>query len=427
MSTLPWRVVVITDLGVDSAGPAPVSEGTLDAWFESLGLPAAPATLSPTAMLAAGVPASGLDAALHDPARQRIEAAWRGLKLLLQYAGDAVRIEAMSGKRASLVSRFREAVHGPELVAAEPVALVVLDYDFTHKSSDLAALAELAAMAAEIQAPIVANAGAGFFDLRFLVQAGAVKDLAGRVSDAAHAGWTAFQKGEDARWVCLTLNRFLLREPWALEGWRESCSDSNPDTYLWGRGGWLVAAAVARSVREHGHTLAIAGQGARFDDMPTRPFPMNANESRALSTESPVPEATLLELTHAAFASLSGGLGRSTIAIPTLVTAHRYGAGKLTVEGTLAYQLTASRVALACGVAAGTIDGETGDAAVRATLERRLTEELGTLLGGAADGLDVEIVTAQGDVPRHAAITVKPPIPVEGKSPQFRMDIGLEA
>jgi hypothetical protein len=424
MSTLPWRILVVTDLGVEST-PAPVTSGTLDAWFASLKLPVAPASLAPATQAAAGVSGAALDAFLHDPKQQRLEAAWRGLQFLLGQSGGPVVVEAMSLPRGSLVERFRETVHGPELLAPEPVALVVLDYDFTHKAADLAALTSLAAMAAELQAPIVANAGAGFFDLRFLVQAGAVKDIAARLATPAHAGWQAFQKSEDARWVCLTLNRFLLREPWKTGDWAESCTESNPDSYLWGRGVWMVGAAVARSVRTHGHAMDLSGTGGRFDGLPTRAFPVSANETKALASEVPFPEMQSLELTHAAFTPLTGGLGMPTVMMPMVVTAHRHTPGRLTLEGTLAYQLTAARVALACGTVAGGIDGTAAADKVAAQVTGALREQLGGLLGDSAEALVVQVLEADETAGRRVAVTVKPPLKLESKSPVFAMEFAI--
>ncbi len=436
MSTMPWRILVVTDLGVDSGEPAALTPDSLAAWFA--GLPAGVAlpgggrhvvptleALSPGALRAAGVAPADLDRILHDPGTQRLEAAWRGLALLLSHAGGPVSVEALSVPRASLVERFREAVHGPELEAAEPVTLVVLDYDFTHKASDLAALTALAGMAAEIQAPVVANAGAGFFDLRYLVQAGAVKDISQRLQSPAHSGWQALQKNEDSRWLCLTLNRFLLREPWRLDDWAEGCSDSNPDSYLWGRGVWLVAAALARSARTHGHALDLSGTGGRFDGLPTRPFPVAANESKALATETPLAEMPALELTHAAFTTLTGGIGMPSVMMSLVVTAHRYQAGRLTVEGTLSYQLTAARVALACGSVAGGVNGSAAAEAVTAQVAAAMREALGGLLGDSADALDVQVLEAEGTAPRRVAVTVKPPVMLEGKPPVFALEFPI--
>lgn len=436
MNTLSWRILVITDLGSDSREAAAVTAESLDAWFTRLSptvaLPSGRSlavgslvALAPAALMAAGVEGSALDSVLHEPRVQRLEAAWRGLALLLSHASGPVSVEALSLPRARLVERFREAVHGPELLAAEPVTLIVLDYDFTHKPEDLAALSALAAMAGELQAPIVANAGAGFFDLRFLVQAGAVKDIASRLSSPAHVHWQEFQKSEDARWVCLTLNRFLLREPWQVEGYAEKCAEANPDSYLWGRGIWLVAAAVARSVRAHGHALDLSGSGGRFDGLPTRSFPVNADESRALSAEVPFPDTQSLELTHAAFTPLTGGLGLSTVMLAVVVTTHRYAPGRLTVEGTLAYQLTAARVALVCGTVAGSVDGSGAAGAIVEQVTAGLRAQLGGLMGDGADALAVQVLEADATAPRRVSVTVKPPLVLETKAPVFALEFAI--
>ena len=425
MSTMPWRILVITDLGVDSREPVAVTSETLAAWFNSLGLPVTPAKLDPAVQIAAGVTGSALDAFLHDSRQQRVEAADRGLRLLLAETAEPVTVEVLSVPRRTLVERFRETVHGPGMDAPEPWTLVVLDSDWSHKSDDLAALSALAAMAAELQAPLVTNAGAGFFDLRFLVQLGAVKDVVARLASPAHSGWQAFQKHEDARWLCLTLNRFLLREPWQLGSYHEACTEANPDSYLWGRGVWLVAAAVARSVRANGHALDLSGTGGRFDGRPTRPYPVTANESRALAAEVPFPDTQALELTHAAFTPVTGGLGMASLLLPMVVTTHRYAPGKLTVEGTLAYQLTAARVALACGSAAGAIASGAGDDAVSARVSAVLREQLGGLLGEAAESLAVAVLAADEHAPRRVAVTVKPPLVLESKSPVFAMEFAI--
>lgn len=436
MSTLPWRILVVTDLGVDSARPAAVTAETLDAWFAGLGLalplsggrslPAGSlAAFTPGALSSAGLAGSALDSLLHDARTQRLESAWRGLALLLAHAGGPVVVETLSLPRRSLVERFREAVHARELLAAEPVTLVVLDFDFTHRAEDLAALTALSGLAADLQAPLVAQAGAGFFDLRFLVQAGAVQDIAQRLASPAHTGWQAFQRTEDARWLCLTLNRVLLREPWRQDGWTEACSEANPESYLWGRGVWLVAAAVARSARQHGHALDLSGPGGRFDGLPTRPFPVLANESKALAVEVPFAEMQSLTLTHAAFTPVVGILDRPTAMLPMVVTTHRYAPGKLTLEGTLAYQLTAARVALACGTVAGSVGGGGADAVV-ARVSAALREQLGGLLGEASDALAVQVLEADEKTPRRVTVNVKPPLMLEGKSPQFAMEFAID-
>ena len=94
-----------------------------------------------------------------------------------------------------------------------------------------------------------------------------------------------FQAEQSARWLTLTLGRYLQRAPYTdTSGYSETVTESNPDTYLWGRGVWLVAAAAARSIRENGHPLALSGaQGGKFENLPARPFPRAVNVSRTMS------------------------------------------------------------------------------------------------------------------------------------------------
>src|SRR5262245_53138079 len=125
MKTLPWRILVVTDAGVDSVAPRRLEAGDIDGWLASLeagvDLPAAGgrparrlmlpdrAAFSPgaiTAALGGTASTAEIDAVLHHPAFQRLESAWRGLELLSRHAGAAVQIEIISLPRQKLAERF---------------------------------------------------------------------------------------------------------------------------------------------------------------------------------------------------------------------------------------------------------------------------------------------------------------------------------
>jgi len=458
MKPMPWRILVVTDAGVDSGRPARVAPGGADGWLASLGatieVPAAggaaaagaraariaisnaasfaPAAIASQRAGAGGspVPAAAIDAVLHAPAFQRLESAWRGLSLLLEHAREAVSIEVLSLPRKGLAARFREAVFEPARSAADPLSLILLDFDFSHKPDDLAAVADLAGMAKVLQAPIVAAASPAFFDFRFLVQAVGLPDLLERLGDNAHAPWRAFQATEPARWAALTINRYLQRAPYTADGGghAEMVSESNPDSYLWGRGAWLVAAAVARSVNTHGHALDLAGgTGGGFSGLATRPFAVKANESVPLATEVALAEMQALELSRAAFTPIVGPLRRDVALIPIAVTAFRLKPGKLSVEGTIAYQLTAARLAQFCGRLLDEMPA--ADAAtVAAFFRSELIGFLGPLAGETPDEVvTVEVIedaSAGGSGP-IASVKIKPPVTLEGKVIDFEFGLPL--
>jgi len=435
MKALPWKITVLSDLGGEPAAPVPVTSGDLDQRLRAMGVSAAipvpgkgTSTLSPgsladlaPAALQEFLGASGeaLDAVLHAPPFQNLEAAWRGLIRLTAAAGDAVAVEVASVPRGKLVQHLRETVFEPGLASDAPPTLLVLDYDFTHKAGDLAVLREAAGMAKVLQAPVVAAAGAGFFDLRHLAHVLTLPDMLGRLNDAAHAGWTAFQATEEARWTALTLNRYLERAPYREDAHTETVSEAKPETFLWARGGWLVAAALARSARAHGHALDMSGgRGGRFEDLPVRPYPVSANETAPLATEVPLPDMKAQELSRAAFTPVVGQLRGRVAMVSIAVSVSRLAPGRLTVEGTLAYQITAGRLARFCGNLLDAAPAGSPEAVV-AFFRESLTEFLGGL--GGADAVTVTETTAEGPAgPRPMAeIQVRPVVPVEGKPISF--------
>jgi len=464
MKAHPWRFLVITDAGVDSGRPARVAPDGAGDWLTSLGVAldvpppagggtnrielrdpsdfgpgrvaeqlaskkaggaAAPGTAAPGAADQAAI-----DAVLHHPPFRRVESAWRGLRFLLEHAAAGVQVEALSVPRNHLVARFREAIFEPELRRADPPSLILADFDFSHRAEDVAAFTELAGMAKVLQAPLVASASAAFFDLRFLVQVVALQDLLARLADAAHAGWQTFQASEAARWTLLTVNRYLQRAPYtaAEGGHAEAVSESNPESYLWGRGVWLVGAAVARSVRTHGHALAISGsQGGRFDGVATRAYPTAANATSALAAEVPLSEMQTLELSRAAFTPVVGPLRTSTVLLPMVLTTFRLTPGKLTLEATLAYQLTAARLAQFCGQLMEELPAGK-PAEVVSLVRKELTGFLGPLAGDhPEDAVRVELREQQSDGKKTtvAEVSVRSSATLEGKALEFDFALPL--
>ncbi len=449
MESMPWRVLVVTDAGADSRHPSRVTAESLDEWLVALdAAPEVPGPGGTKARYALGGPdafapatiaaqlgvvgATAIDAVLHHPALQRVESAWRGLKLLVTEAGASVDVSVISLPRASLAARFREAVFNPEFESPDSLSLILLDFDFTHRAEDLAALADFAGMAKLLQAPLIAHASAGFFGLRYLVQAAGLPSVLEKLMGPEHANWRTFQATEEARWVSLTVNRYLQRAPYTADsgGHVEIASDSNPDSFLWGRGVWPVGAALARSVRRHGHALDIAGaESGKFTGLPTRAWATATNVTAPLAVEAPLSEMQVLELSRAAFSPLVGPLRSEAAILPALVTVFRLRPTKLTLEGTLAYQITAGRLAQACARLLSEMPA--GDAAeCAAFLKRGLIGFLGSPAGASADAavmVDAREETIEGRRAPVADVRVRPDVTLEGQRPEFGFVLPLRS
>ena len=156
-------------------------------------------------------------------------------------------IEIVNAEFSQLRSVLFEQVFKPEFdgITGTPAGLIVLDYDFDHKPASLEVLHDLARMGQSLQVPLAANTTAKFFGLSHLLHLAALKDLRALLEGPEYTAWSAFRKKEEASWLCLCLNRFLLRPPFMGEGYQEPASASKPESYLWGRGIWLLAANAA--------------------------------------------------------------------------------------------------------------------------------------------------------------------------------------
>jgi type VI secretion system ImpC/EvpB family protein len=435
MNPLGWRFVVVADLGLASKDAVRVPSGGGDAILAAL-KPSAEVNgarmefAAESAFLPSALGASP-DAVLHHPAFQRVESAYRGLKFLMQHAG-AVQVDVVSATQKDLVARFKEAVFEPEMneLRNPPLGLVILDYDFGHQGAELAALSQVADLCKVAQAPLIAAASPSFFGLKQLNLLPKLQDVPQRLHDGAHAAWVNFQKSEPARWTALTVNRWVQRETYTAEkgGHAEAVDPAKPESWLWGRGGWIVAAAIARSIAQNGHALDASGaRSGGFTGIPTRPYFKAANQTTPLVTEIEVPDTLSQELSRGAFTPISGRTGSDAVMVPILVNTFRTAPGRLTVSGTVAYQMMAGRLAQLC---AFLMDEQPPGDAGAAFLKEQLTAFLGPLAGKEpAKAVTVEPVTAKGpdgNPIKLAQVTVQPDARIESMEFKFVFQLPLK-
>ena len=121
-----------------------------------------------------------LDAVMHNAAFQKLESAWRGLKLLVDRTDfrENNRIALLNCSKDDLITDFEDS---PEIVKSglyktvytgeygqfggEPYGAMIANYDFGPGPQDMALLGKVASVATMAHAPFIANAGASFFGL----------------------------------------------------------------------------------------------------------------------------------------------------------------------------------------------------------------------------------------------------------------------
>ncbi|NOX52925.1 MAG: type VI secretion system contractile sheath large subunit [Planctomycetes bacterium] len=235
-----------------------------------------------------------INAVLHHPDFQRLEASWRGLKYLV----DSVDVEANVKIRVLSVS-WRELTRDIEraiefdqsqlfrkvyseefgVAGGEPFGLLVGDYEIhpaptpDHPYDDIGTLRGIAQVAAAAFAPFIAAAHPSMLGLDDFAELERPPNLDRVFQQKQFLPWNRFREAEeDSRYVGLTLPRVLWRTPYddlasndcggvSAGGFpfREDVSGPGRNKYLWGNAAYAFAAVVVRSFQETGWLADIRG------------------------------------------------------------------------------------------------------------------------------------------------------------------------
>ncbi len=267
-----------------------------------------------------------VDPLLHHPEVARLEAAWRGLRFLLDRADPraGVRVELVSTGRETLLGMFDDLVYEPERagVSGEPAGLVVLDVAFDGTPADLELLNALGRRCGVLSAPLVASATPA------LLGGDAARLARGTLPEPADGafftGWRGLREDGASRWLALAVNRFLLRARYA-PGERDSRRYAHRESGdgVWGHGAWAVAALAAQSFARLGWCTDMTGPKAGvLGDLPVRTTGTGAQ----VAVEWVVPEALERDLAGLGLVPLVGALDsdRVTVRLAPLVHAPQH-------------------------------------------------------------------------------------------------------
>ncbi len=236
---------------------------------------------------------------MHDPSFQELEGSWRGLHYLVNNSetDQMLKIRVMNISKQELgktLKRFKGAawdqspifkkVYEQEYgqLGGEPFGCIVGDYYFDQSGPDVELLGEMAKVAAATHAPFLAAASSTLFQMESWQELGNPRDLAKIFSTPDYAGWRSMRESEDARYVGLTLPRFLARRPYGAKSdpvdefdFEEDASGPDTRNYTWANSAYAMAVNINRSFKEFGWCSRIRGieSGGAVAGLPTHTFP----------------------------------------------------------------------------------------------------------------------------------------------------------
>jgi len=269
-----------------------------------------------------------LNAILHHPKVQRLESAWRSLRFLVDRVEfrENIRIEMLNASKEDLLADFEDSPEVPRsglyhwvysmefgVNGGSPYGMLVGDYEFDTSHQDLALLQKIASVAAMAHAPFVAAASPKLFGLDDWDEFFRLKDLRAHFEGPQYIRWQAFREADDARYIGLTMPRFVLRHPYGANGMPVKAFNFQEDlrgeheSFLWGNAAVALATRVADSFARYRWCPNIIGAqaGGSLNDLITHEFEATGAIQRKLPTEIQVTEKREFDLSEEGFIPLT--------------------------------------------------------------------------------------------------------------------------
>lgn len=258
-------------------------------------------------------------AVLHRPDFQALETFWRGLRFLVDSAGDDTKVrivhltreellgDVMAGGSLENSELARLLIEPASIPGSEHFSLLVGAYEFSHDLEDMAVLERLGNVCARLKAPMISAAGPRLLGGTTFEELPPAQDLARVFESKALQPWQMLRRTPAARWVALAAPRILCRLPFGArtqpaETFRfEEKVDGDHAKLAWGNPAFAVAALFAQGFAAEGWDANPAAAVARLEGLPLYQYRV-AGE---LVTE-PCAEVLMGEQTVQAF--MNGGL-----------------------------------------------------------------------------------------------------------------------
>jgi type VI secretion system protein ImpC len=240
-----------------------------------------------------------INAIMHHPDFQQLESAWRGLHYLVSNSetDDMLKIRVLNVGKKDLhktLKRFKGAAWDQSplfkklyeeeygTLGGEPFGCLVGDYYFDHGPQDVELLGEMAKIAAATHAPFLAAASPTMFQMESWQELSNPRDLTKIFHIPEYAGWRSLRDSDDARYVGLTMPRFLARRPYGAKtnpveafDFEEDANGPNAKKYTWANSAYAMAVNINRSFKSYGWCSRIRGieSGGAVEGLPTHTFP----------------------------------------------------------------------------------------------------------------------------------------------------------
>jgi type VI secretion system protein ImpC len=289
---------------------------------------------------------------LHHPDFQAIEAAWRGLHHLVSNTetGETLKIRFLDISKKELANAFSR-FEGPSWdqnslfkliyeqpygqLGGEPFSCLIGDFYFDHSPADISLLTGLAKLAAAAHAPLIAGASPGLMRMDSWQELMNPRDVSKLFATPEYTAWHGLRESDDARYIGLTIPRFLARQPHGTStnsvdefAFAELSAGADPSQFTWSNSAYALAVNIARSFKSYGSPSMIRGiqSGGAVEGLPVYTFPTDSGGTDTrCPTEIAIDDRREMELAKSGLIALIHRKNTDLTAFITAPSLHKPG------------------------------------------------------------------------------------------------------
>ncbi len=236
---------------------------------------------------------------IHHEDFKALEGSWRGLKHLVfnTETDETLKIRVMNISKKDLaktVKNFPGALWDQSPLFkklyeeefgtpnGEPYGCLIGDYQFDHTPPDVAMLAGMSKIASAAHCPFFAAAAPTVMNMDTWQELSNPRDLTKIFGSPEYAAWNSLRSSEDARYLGLTMPRYLARVPYGSKtdpveafAFEEETEGGSHDQYVWSNSAFAMGVNVARAFKLYGWCARIRGpeSGGMVEGLPCHTFP----------------------------------------------------------------------------------------------------------------------------------------------------------
>ena len=240
-----------------------------------------------------------LNVIMHHDSFKKLEGTWRGLHHLVSKTetDEKLKIRVMNLSKKDLgrtLKKYKDTafdqsplfkkIYEEEFGApgGTPYGCLLGDYEFSHLQPDVDILEGMGRIAAAAHAPFITAAAPALLNMETWQELSDPRDLTKIFQTPEYAPWRDLRESDNARYLGLTMPRFLSRLPYHPEknpidefAFREDAEGPDHTKYVWSNAAYAMGTNITRAFKLHNWCSRIRGveSGGMVESLPCHTFP----------------------------------------------------------------------------------------------------------------------------------------------------------